>query len=192
MHFGPEWMRNKQPSSRTQPDPSPPLTVNASPGASTYSALVSPAVAPQRDKRDEAHPFRYSKEDLLRIYKDGGGKGGLGLEVERWEGVVREVGSEPIALREMSEAEKKVCSRLALPVACSHTSLVQLFGGPLNSDMRRRQSSDLLSSLSTTSYSGDRLRSNHNNSVSGSPMRERFGSLMRRRDGTGNLLCQDT
>ena len=109
MHFGPEWMRNKQPSSRTQPDPSPPLTVNASPATSTYSALVSPAVVSQPEKRDEAHPFRYSKEDLLKIYKDGGGKGGLGLEVERWEGVVREVGSEPIALREMSEAEKKVC-----------------------------------------------------------------------------------
>ena len=27
---------------------------------------------------------------MLRIYKEGGGRGGLGLEVERWEGVVRE------------------------------------------------------------------------------------------------------
>lgn len=45
---------------------------------------------------------------MLRIYKEGGGKGGLGLEVERWEGVVREVGSEPVGLREMSESEKKV------------------------------------------------------------------------------------
>jgi hypothetical protein len=115
MHFGPEWMRNKQPPSRTQPDPSPPPTVNASPGASTYSALVSPAVVSQPEKRDESHPFRYSKEDLLKIYKDSSGKGGLGLEVERWEGVVREVGSEPIALREMSEAEKKVCHFLVLP-----------------------------------------------------------------------------
>ena len=45
---------------------------------------------------------------MLRIYKEGGGKGGLGLEVERWEGVVREIGSEPVSLREMGDAEKKV------------------------------------------------------------------------------------
>jgi hypothetical protein len=83
-------------------------------------------VVSQPEKGDEAHPFRYSKEDLLKIYKDGGGKGGLGLEVERWEGVVREVGSEPIALREMSEAEKKVChflvlpSRALTPASCSY------------------------------------------------------------------------
>jgi PERQ amino acid-rich with GYF domain-containing protein len=69
---------------------------------------VSPALTVQVEKRDEAHPFRYSKEELLRIYREGGGRGGLGLEVERWEGVVREVGSEPIALREMSDVEKKV------------------------------------------------------------------------------------
>lgn len=45
---------------------------------------------------------------MLRIYREGGGKGGLGLEVERWEGVVRETGIEPIGLKEMGEAEKKV------------------------------------------------------------------------------------
>jgi len=45
---------------------------------------------------------------MLRIYKEGGGRGGLGLEVERWEGIVHEVGSEPIGLREMGDAEKKV------------------------------------------------------------------------------------
>lgn len=45
---------------------------------------------------------------MLRIYKEGGGKGVLGLEVERWEGVVREVGSDPVGLREMGEGEKKV------------------------------------------------------------------------------------
>jgi PERQ amino acid-rich with GYF domain-containing protein len=60
---------------------------------------------------------------MLRIYKEGGGKGSLGLEVERWEGVVREVGSEPISLREMGDAEKKVCMRplyfCAFPVTCS-------------------------------------------------------------------------
>ena len=45
---------------------------------------------------------------MLRIYKEGGGRGGLGLEVERWEGIVREVGYDPIGLKEMGDAEKKV------------------------------------------------------------------------------------
>jgi hypothetical protein len=45
----------------------------------------------------------------LKIYKDGGGRGGLGLEVERWEGVVRELGSEPVTLKEWTtEGERKV------------------------------------------------------------------------------------
>lgn len=109
MHFGPEWMRTKpQASSRSQQPPSPPPPSAPASGASTYSALVSPAPPPQPERRDEVHPFRYSKEDLLRIYKEGGGKGGLGLEVERWEGVVREAGSEPVGLRDMSDSEKKV------------------------------------------------------------------------------------
>lgn len=112
MHFGPEWMRTKQPPART--NPSPPLTA-ASAGASSYSALVTPSAPAQPDKRDLAHPFRYSKEDLIRIYKEGGGKGGLGLEVERWEGIVRELGADPVSLKEMGDAEKKV----GLRVCCS-------------------------------------------------------------------------
>lgn len=114
MHFGPEWMRTKQAPSR--PAPSPPLATNpASPAAavSSYSALVAPASQPPPEKSDLARPFRYSKEDLLRIYREGGGKGGLGLEVERWEGIVREVGHDPIGLKEMSEAERKVRLGLA-------------------------------------------------------------------------------
>jgi PERQ amino acid-rich with GYF domain-containing protein len=112
MHFGPEWMRTKnQPLLRSQQQPSPP-PANPLPQApstlATYSALVSiTPVAPE--KLDESHPFRYSKEELLTIYQEGGGKGRLGLEVERWEGVVREVAVEPITLREMTDAEKKVC-----------------------------------------------------------------------------------
>ena len=110
MHFGPEWMRTKQPPSR--PNPSPPLTSpqtgTAPAGASSYSSLVTPAPQPVSEKRDLSNPFRYSKDDMLRIYKEGGGKGGLGLEVERWEGIVREVGYEPVGLKEMGEAEKKV------------------------------------------------------------------------------------
>ncbi|RDB28984.1 hypothetical protein Hypma_015129 [Hypsizygus marmoreus] len=169
MHFGPEWMRTKhQPQTRSQPPPSPPPSGLPTSGASTYSALVSPAPPPQPDKRDEAHPFRYSKDELLRIFKEGGGRGGLGLEVERWEGVVREIGSEPVGLREMSDSEKK------------------LFQGPLNSDLRRRQSTDYLSPLSTQSLGNDRPRISLNTptSATGSPMRDRFGPLRRRDSGT--------
>ena len=51
---------------------------------------------------------------MLRIYKEGGGKGGLGIEVERWEGVVREAGTDPIGLREMDDSEKKVGQIISL------------------------------------------------------------------------------
>ena len=110
MHFGPEWMRTKhQPLSRSSlPPPSPPPASTVSGSAvSTYSALVSATPPAPSEASDDVHPFRYSKEELVRIYHEGG-KGGLGLEVERWEGVIREAGAEPVALREMSEAEKKV------------------------------------------------------------------------------------
>ena len=108
MHFGPEWMR--KPAPRSQLQPSPPPTVSSLPsGASTYSALVSTMPPAQPDKRDDAFPFKYSKEQMLQIFKEaGGGKGGLGLEVERWEGITHEIGREPVSLRELTDEEKKV------------------------------------------------------------------------------------
>ena len=123
MHFGPEWMRAKNQSlSRSHP-PSPPPASGLPSGISTYSALVSATPPVISDKIDDAHPFRYSKEELLNIYQEGGGKGGLGLEVERWEGVVREIAADPITLREMTEAEKKVCYRSQIAYLCrdAHT-----------------------------------------------------------------------
>ncbi|KAJ7293786.1 hypothetical protein C8J57DRAFT_1269996 [Mycena rebaudengoi] len=170
MHFGPEWMRKQPASKPNAPGPSPPPPATAPAGASSYSALVSPAPAPAPENRDEAHPFRYSRDDMLKIYRDGGGKGGLGLEVERWEGIVRDVGSEPVGLREMGENEKK------------------LFAGSLNSDLRRRQSIDYLSPLAIGSP-GARPGLPHSSSTSGtgSPLRERFGGLMRRRDSSDQL-----
>ncbi|KAG6381373.1 acetyl-coenzyme A transporter 1-domain-containing protein [Boletus reticuloceps] len=170
MHFGPEWMRAKPQTlpARHQPppSPSPPQSASATQSqqlaTSTYSALVTP-VAQEPDKRDESRPFRYNKDEMLRIYKEGGGRGGLNLEVERWEGIVRDVGAEPVGLREMSEVEKK------------------LFAGPLNSELRRRQSADLTNSLSSPS---DRQRLSHSNSATNSTMR--YGPFMgRRRDSTG-------
>lgn len=159
-------MRTKhQPLSRSQPPPSPPLSA-ATPAMSTYSALVSPVSQAHPEKPDEAHPFRYSKNDLLRIYREGT-KGGLALEVERWEGVVRELGSEPIGLREMGDAERK------------------LFTGPLNSDLRRRQSTDYLSPLNTSALGIERPRMALNTtSATGSPSRERFGTLKRHDSNT--------
>lgn len=58
---------------------------------------------------------------MLRIYKEGGGRGGLGLEVERWEGIVHEVTNEPTGLREMGDAEKKV-RQIGL-IVCASASL---------------------------------------------------------------------
>jgi hypothetical protein len=107
MHFGPEWMR-KAPS---RANPSPPLATPTTTTASTYSALVAPISQLPPEKPDPANPFRYSKEDMIRIYKEGGGKSGLGLEVERWDGIVHEIASDPVGLKEMSEAEKKVSTR---------------------------------------------------------------------------------
>ncbi|KAJ7630500.1 hypothetical protein FB45DRAFT_833102 [Roridomyces roridus] len=170
LQFGPEWMRAKPVKPHAATDSQSPASTTPAAGASSYSALVSPAPPPPPEKRDESHPFRYSREEMLKIYRDGGGKTGLGLEVERWEGIVREGGSEPVGLREMGEAEKK------------------LFGGPLNSDLRRRQSIDHLSPLAIQGSPGERPRLPHSTSSgAGSPMRERFGGLMRRRDSSDQL-----
>ncbi|KAJ7275502.1 hypothetical protein B0H12DRAFT_1087570 [Mycena haematopus] len=167
MQFGPEWMR--KPAKPHGPSPPPAATPPAA-GASSYSALVSPAPPPPAEKRDETHPFRYSRDEMLKIYRDGGGKGGLGLEVERYEGIVREAASDPVGMREMSENEKK------------------LFAGSLNSELRRRQSMDYLSPLSIQT-TGERPRLPHSaSSGTGSPLRERFGGLgMRRRESSDQL-----
>ena len=62
---------------------------------------------------------------MFRIYKEGGGRGGLGLEVERWEGIVREIGYDPVGLKEMSEAEKKVKNSSPVVVRCERVSLTR-------------------------------------------------------------------
>lgn len=164
MHFGPEWMRAKpQPAARLPVPPSPPPSQAALPAqqptASTYSSLVT-SVTQEQDKHDESRPFRYTKEELLRIYRESGGKAGLGLEVERWEGIVREVASEPISLREMDDTERKVRRGLVLS---SHTSSsiirrMQLFAGPLNSEHRRRPQNDL---ITAHPHPSDRPRLSH-------------------------------
>ena len=182
MHFGPEWMRTKhQPLPRSQHPPSPPPANGTHPGVGLTTLLSGNST-----KDDGTHPFRYSKEELVRIYQEGGGKGPLGQDVERWEGVVRSVGADPITMREMSEAEKKVFGigfLLVSPVA--YSCIFQLFTGPLNSEVRRRpsQSAEYLSPLATSNLGVSRLNQSPSGSAS-SPMRERFGGLKRRDSGS--------
>jgi PERQ amino acid-rich with GYF domain-containing protein len=145
---------------------------------------LTPSPNNNQESSDSANPFLYSKEDLLKFYKDGGGRGGLGLEVERWEGVVREVGSEPVALKEWSEGERKVHFGLRAHLfQVTLGSSFQLFSGSINSEVRRRQSSDYLSPLAT--QPGERPKLSHSGSGMPSPLRERFGGLTRKRDGAG-------
>lgn len=59
--------------------------------------------------QDATHPFRYSRDQMLAVWKNGGGQGELGLEVERWPGIVREDVGEPLGLSELSADEKKAC-----------------------------------------------------------------------------------
>ena len=63
------------------------------------------------------------------------------------------------------------------------SSFLQLFAGSINSEVRRRQSSDYLSPLAT--QPGERQKLSHTGSGMASPLRERFGGLMRKRDGAG-------
>ena len=81
---------------------------SVTPGATSYSALVTPHVPPVQGKRDIAHPFKYSRDEMLQIYRDLAGCSELPIEVERWEGVVREISGEPVSLSEFTEMERKV------------------------------------------------------------------------------------
>jgi hypothetical protein len=67
-------------------------------------------------------PFRYSREDIISIWRSGtvpqGGAGWtLGIEVERHEGVVVDVETIPACARDMTEAETKVCNFSYIPFA---------------------------------------------------------------------------
>ena len=200
MHFGPEWMRKQSTqvprSSLTESttvvlglDPTAPA-----PPTSSYSAsVVFGAVT--SEKWDGGHPLRYSKEEMIRIYQEGI-KTALGPEVERWEGIVREIAADPVGTKEMSDVEKRV-SVLCCPSLwhrannslrffhASPSAKHQLFSGPLNSEVRRRQSTSDYLTLSTAGL--DRPKLNRDASSGTSPLRERFGSLLgaRRRDSGG-------
>jgi hypothetical protein len=138
LHFGPEWMRKPTRAAPTSPNPTavatnttPPQTtpfVNGNGPApvpplgshSSYSALLSGTTPPPDTQPDDTLPFRYSKEQMLAVWKNGGGQGELGLEVERWQGIVREIADEPMGLKEFSSEEKKV--RLSIIFFTSSTT----------------------------------------------------------------------
>ncbi|KAF8525236.1 hypothetical protein BU17DRAFT_41801 [Hysterangium stoloniferum] len=135
-----------------------------SPGASSYSSLLTAAPSVAHEKQDVVNPFKYSKEEMLHVWKEGGGRGTLGLEVELWEGVVKESGGEPVGLKEMSDAEKK------------------LFSLSINSELRRRQSHDFLPG------SAERPKHPHSaSSTHGSLGQSRYSAMLarkRKEDGT--------
>lgn len=102
LHFGPEWMRAK-PAHVPRPaalDPS--LGGQGSPALSYSSSLHSLPGS----KADAA--LKYSKEELLQVWKDAAIHPELSGEVERWDGVVSDDPHNPLGLIEMDEAEKKV------------------------------------------------------------------------------------
>lgn len=116
MHFGPEWMRKQTtpPSRSLQTDFHPGSTtailglnpMASTPPASSYSASVTSG-AVHSEKQDRRHPFRYSKEEMIRIYREGV-KETPGPEVERWDGILSEIGADPVGTKEMSDVEKRV------------------------------------------------------------------------------------
>ncbi|KAG9007354.1 hypothetical protein FRB90_009413 [Tulasnella sp. 427] len=87
-------------------------TTNSSPANTTltqssYSSLLASPVPPE-PLSDSSNPFRYSREQMYNVWKNGGGQGELGLEVERWPGIVREDAIQPLGLTEYSHEEKRL------------------------------------------------------------------------------------
>ncbi|KAG8874897.1 hypothetical protein FRB97_005557 [Tulasnella sp. 331] len=137
LHFGPEWMRKPSKAAPASPgpngNPSSPFTtgsnhansnsnygpvLNGTPVSthssntgqthSSYSSLLASPMQPSEPSSDSSNPFRYSKEQMLAVWKNGGGHGELGLEVERWPGIVTEDAGEPLGLTELTPDEKKL------------------------------------------------------------------------------------
>jgi hypothetical protein len=104
------------PSSGVRHDSTPnSASVWGAPAGGGPTNIHTPALNPNINSHNvasSATPFRYSKEQLLNVWKDGGGRAPLGLEVERWPGIVRDTITEPVGLREMSTEERKACMRV--------------------------------------------------------------------------------
>lgn len=86
-----------------------------------YSSLLNSGSSHQAHKTPEIldgasqDPFRYSRDQLVSIWRNGttshGGPGwSLGIEVERYEGIVLDFEGIPACSRELTDAEQKVPS----------------------------------------------------------------------------------
>ncbi|KZP00736.1 hypothetical protein CALVIDRAFT_210404 [Calocera viscosa TUFC12733] len=81
--------------------------------SSSYSSILSdfgqgPVTPVMGLEEDGGRPFRYSKEQMVAVWRDGGGRGDLPIDVERWEGVTQEEGREPEAVRDWNDEERRV------------------------------------------------------------------------------------
>ena len=45
---------------------------------------------------------------MVSVWREGGGRGDLPIDVERWEGVTQEEGREPEAVRDWNDEERRV------------------------------------------------------------------------------------
>lgn len=132
---------------------------------------------------------------MVSVWRDGGGRGDLPIDVERWEGVTQEEGRVPEAVKEWNDEERRVRTWVSLtPYVYLKCLTIQLFAGPVNSEPPRRRA-DTVGSLNSPAE-GPRERRDTFSRLGGgqsSPMRERFGNTgvlgggiagRRRRDDT--------
>ncbi|ODQ56580.1 hypothetical protein SAICODRAFT_16579 [Saitoella complicata NRRL Y-17804] len=135
MNFGPEWMRRAPLSSARASPPPVQTTQHQRSGSGSYSAVLasptslhpsSPSSIPVQ-LTDPAHPFRYSRTEMLTVF-DGlreklTANPSFPLEMERLEIVTSEEVLEPVSEVSMTDVEKKV------------------YGGQLgvNSEVKRRE-----------------------------------------------------
>jgi len=60
---------------------------------------------------------------MIRIYQEGV-RTALGPEVERWDGIIREIAADPVGTKEMSDVEKRVSTlRCPSSLLSTHNSL---------------------------------------------------------------------
>lgn len=83
------------------------------PATIAYSSLLAPASTSQAPSISQSppEPFRYQREDIVSIWRRGKGSWSLGIEVERYEGVVQDTEGMPCCARDLNDTEAKVSSR---------------------------------------------------------------------------------
>lgn len=107
--------------------PNPPMSYSrathtpASPGFPNDGSYF-PASDRQNGSAPDPHPFRYTREQILGLYDEEKFKG-MPIEfvdlLDRGLSVVAPQPRRPLGMREVTEAEKKVCWRLLIDPECS-------------------------------------------------------------------------